>query len=263
RSSFRARCQYSASPARSQLRASGCSEGQRYGGARDHRSCTYRAGAAGAGGPRLGMIRALGPMLALSGVASLTYQVTWVRLLGLSMGASSAAVSTVVAAFFLGLGLGSYWVARSRRLLADSFKSYLIVEALIGVSGLVLLPVLLHLDHLMALAPWLGASLVAKFAVCMTLLLVPTLGMGATFPLMAHTLAGQQQSIGTSLSDLYGFNTMGAVLGALSSGFVFIPLLGLNGASFVACGFNLLVVAIGVAVRRRSGSPVALPSAAR
>ena len=201
------------------------------------------------------MIKILGPMLALSGVASLTYQVTWVRLLGLSMGATSAAVSTVVAAFFLGLGLGSYWVARSERLLADSLKSYVLIEALIGVSGLALLPLLLNLDRVLALAPWLGTSLISKFAACMALLLLPTLGMGATFPLMAHTLAAQRQQIGTSLSDLYGFNTLGAVLGAVLSGFVFIPQLGLDGASFVACGFNLVVVLLGSVVRWRLGAP--------
>jgi len=52
------------------------------------------------------------PALALfclffSGAASLVYQVTWVRLLGLSMGATGAAVATVLAAFFLGMALGA------------------------------------------------------------------------------------------------------------------------------------------------------------
>lgn len=38
--------------------------------------------------------------LVLSGAASLIYQVTWMRLLGLSMGNASASVATVLAAFF-------------------------------------------------------------------------------------------------------------------------------------------------------------------
>ena len=46
-------------------------------------------------------------LLLLSGAASLIYQVAWVRLLGLSMGSTGASISTVLAAFFLGLAGGS------------------------------------------------------------------------------------------------------------------------------------------------------------
>ena len=57
-----------------------------------------------------------------SGAAALIYQVVWVRLLGLSMGAASASVATVVAAFFLGLAIGSAlaprWLERARDPLA-------------------------------------------------------------------------------------------------------------------------------------------------
>ena len=58
-----------------------------------------------------------GVFLLLSGLAALTYQVVWVRLLGLSMGSTAASVSTVLAAFFGGLALGSAladWLARKR-----------------------------------------------------------------------------------------------------------------------------------------------------
>ena len=53
------------------------------------------------------MFSGLALLVVLSGLASLTYQVTWVRLLGLSVGSTSAAVSSVVAAYFIGLGAGS------------------------------------------------------------------------------------------------------------------------------------------------------------
>ncbi len=51
-------------------------------------------------------------LLVPSGCAALIYQVVWVRLLGLSMGSTSAAVSTVLAAFFLGLAIGSYFAEK-------------------------------------------------------------------------------------------------------------------------------------------------------
>lgn len=216
------------------------------------------------------MIRSLAPLLVLSGIASLTYQVIWVRLLGLSMGATSAAVSTVVAAFFLGLSLGSYLVARRPRWLRHPLRSYVALEALIGTSGLVLLPVLLNLDRLVAVFPALGASLAFKFCLTELLLLVPTAAMGATFPVLAQCVASEDAKLGGALSDLYGFNTFGAVLGATLSGFVLIPRLGLDGASLVAASANAGAAALGWRLSRRGiataarerleSSPITRPS---
>ena len=66
--------------------------------------------------------------LILSGIASLTYQVTWVRLLGLSMGSTSASISTVLAAFFLGMAIGSYLAERITRNRINSLKPYIVLE---------------------------------------------------------------------------------------------------------------------------------------
>lgn len=53
--------------------------------------------------------------LVVSGIASLAYQVAWVRLLGLSMGSTRTSISTVLAAFFLGMAVGSYLAERITR----------------------------------------------------------------------------------------------------------------------------------------------------
>jgi predicted membrane-bound spermidine synthase len=52
------------------------------------------------------------PVIFLSGIAALIYQLIWVRLLGLVFGVSSFAVATVVAVFLTGLGLGSYYFGK-------------------------------------------------------------------------------------------------------------------------------------------------------
>ena len=62
--------------------------------------------------------------MVLSGAAALIYQVTWVRLLGLTMGSTAAAVATVLSAFFLGMALGSAGVGRLARFRAPSFSMY-------------------------------------------------------------------------------------------------------------------------------------------
>lgn len=188
--------------------------------------------------------------LLISGIASLTYQVTWVRLLGLSMGSTSAAISTVLAAFFLGLASGSYLAERITRNRINDLKPYIILEIVIGVSGLLLLPVLLNLDSLMALSPSLGSTLPMKFIVAMVLLILPTLCMGATFPVMASIMIRRKDDMGRRMSQLYSLNTAGAVFGACLSGFVFIPAWGLDGSIFIAFVLNLLIVVSAIYINR-------------
>lgn len=181
--------------------------------------------------------------LLFSGIAALSYQVSWVRLLGQSMGSTSASVATVLAAFFLGLALGSYLAEKITRNRINNFKPYLLLELVIGVSGLLLLPLLLNLDQLMAMWPAYGKALWFKFTIAMALMIIPTLCMGATFPVMAAILVRQQQHMGERISLLYSLNTAGAVLGALISGFMLIPWLGLDGAIYVAAAINLSIAA--------------------
>ena len=183
--------------------------------------------------------------LVLSGIASLAYQVTWVRLLGLSMGSTSASISTVLAAFFLGMAIGSYLAERITRDRTNNLKPYIVLELLIGISGLALLPILLHLDGLLALFPAIGTQPSFKFFLALTLLSIPTLCMGATFPVMASILIRRHAEVGMRLSQLYSLNTAGAVLGAALTGFVFIPNWGLDGAIYIAVALNLAIVVAG------------------
>lgn len=193
--------------------------------------------------------------LVVSGIAALTYQVVWVRLLGLSMGSTSASVSTVLAAFFLGLAIGSYLAERITRNRIDNLNVYIVLEGVIGISGLALLPILLNLDNMMAGIPHWGSMLPFKFALTMTLLLVPTMCMGATFPVMAAILVRRQTDLGKRVSQLYSLNTAGAVMGALLAGFVFVPNWGLDGAIYMAVSLNALIVALAIYMNARVNLP--------
>src|SRR5262249_24832206 len=150
--------------------------------------------------------RAAAAFLFLSGAAALIYQVAWLRLLGLSMGATSASVSTVLAAFFLGLAAGGALAGRLLRRGRDPWRMYLCLEAIIGLSGLLLLPVLLRLDHVMALFPTVGTQPWFKLGFCLLILGVPTACMGATWPVLAAALVHRASEIGFRFSQLYAAN---------------------------------------------------------
>ena len=198
--------------------------------------------------------------LVLSGIASLVYQVTWVRLLGLSMGSTSASISTVLAAFFLGMAIGSYLAERITRNHINNLKPYLLLELVIGISGLALLPILLHLDGLLALFPAIGTELGFKFFLALILLSIPTLCMGATFPVMASILIRRHGEVGLRMSQLYSLNTAGAVLGAALTGFVFIPNWGLDGAIYIAFALNMTIVLVALSLSRHWTLPAVEPA---
>jgi len=181
-------------------------------------------------------------LLVPSGCAALIFQVTWVRLLGLSMGSTSAAVSTVLAAFFLGMAIGSFLAGKLSKASFSDLKTFAFLELFIGISGLLLVPIFLNLEHLMVALGDIGSLLSVKFAISLLILAIPTICMGATYPILATALVRQQDKMNSDLGKLYTLNTLGAILGALISGFILIPRLGIDGAVYVASGLNLCTV---------------------
>ena len=131
---------------------------------------------------------------AASGAAALVYQVVWTRLFSLQLGHTTAASSTVLAAFMGGMAVGA-WIGGSVRV--DSSRrlllSYAVIELFIAAIAVVL-PGALH-----AVVPALGwayadgaaPTLFAFVRVAISLVLVglPAAAMGATFPIAVAWLA--------------------------------------------------------------------------
>jgi spermidine synthase len=89
------------------------------------------------------------------------------------------------------------------------------------------------------------ASLPVIAAVNFLLVLGPALLMGATFPiLVAHTVR-QWGNVGMATGHLYGANTLGAALGALSTVFGLFHVMRLDQSISLAAALNFSVVAVG------------------
>lgn len=189
--------------------------------------------------------------LLLSGASALIYQVLWVRLLSLSIGSSAISISIILAAFFLGLGLGSYFAGDILKRFKNAFKIYLIVEIGIALSAVLLLPILLDLDYYISILPVFEAGLGIKFFIVMLLLLIPTFLIGTTFPLLMVLVVNNKNEIGIKLAHFYAFNTIGAVMGVLLSGFIFIPHFGLSGTMYIAASINIFIVFVGVLLYKK------------
>ncbi|HUE85288.1 MAG TPA: fused MFS/spermidine synthase [Vicinamibacterales bacterium] len=183
-----------------------------------------------------------------SGVCGLIYQVLWLRLLALVFGVTVYAASTVLAAFMAGLATGSVIadrvVARVRRPLVV----FGVAEILIGVSALITPVALDAATGLYArLYPLTGGSLpvltAARLLTGFVVLLVPTILMGMTLPVLSASTLVRGSSFGRRVSALYAVNTAGAVTGAVLTGFYLIGAIGMQNSFLLGASIN---VAVGV-----------------
>ncbi|MEO5668921.1 MAG: fused MFS/spermidine synthase [Bdellovibrionota bacterium] len=187
-------------------------------------------------------------IFAVSGLSSLVYESLWVRLLSLGVGSTSTALSFVLAIFFAGLAGGSLWGGRRALKDPNPLLTYALLEGGIGLCALLLYYPLAHFQGILALFPEAIASgktlSFLKFSLVLVLLIVPTLAMGATFPLLTRV---QQQIFARNSSNgiekLYAVNTFGAAFGAFATSFLLIPFLGVFLSNTLAFALNAALCA--------------------
>ena len=80
-----------------------------------------------------------------------------------------------------------------------------------------------------------------RFIIAFAVLIVPTALMGATLPLVLKSSTFRTARLGERIALLYGTNTAGAIVGALTAGLYLIQVHGIQRTFFVAAGLNLLV----------------------
>ncbi len=181
----------------------------------------------------------------LSGASALIYEIIWTRSLSTVMGASTYALSTMLAAFMAGLSLGGWIGSR----LSTRYKNMAIVFAMcelgIAITGLLTVPLIKGLMPLYIMVYYsfhlsFNAFSFVQFIVNFLIMGIPTTLMGITFPVVIKYFATQGRDVGRESGRLYSMNTFGAIAGSLAGGFFLIPTLGLMGASHVAATMNLI-----------------------
>ncbi len=199
------------------------------------------------GAPRGAPIALLGALLLCSGVGSLALEVVWTRMLRLAFGSTTLAVATILVAYMLGLGLGGLlggaWSRRPER----GVIWYGWLELGIGVYALFVPFALDALPDVAAsvlpvLSFWPAA--LARFALSLSILILPTIAMGATLPLLVSALVRDPRESARGIGLLYGLNTVGAVIGTFGTSFALFPLVGLWGANAVGAALDLAVGAV-------------------
>ena len=199
----------------------------------------------------------IGLCFIFSGATGLIYEVLWARMLGLVFGATTLAVSTVLAAFMGGLALGSALAGKLAPRIKKPLSTYGWMEIGIAIYAL-LVPFLFRwIDHVYVLIwqqlqPGYFAFSLWRFVLSGLVLLVPTTLMGATLPVLSAALVRSSHRDSNSVTRLYACNLAGAILGTLAAGFVLLPTLGVRTTIAVAAAINVVVGIIAIFLQRRT-----------
>ena len=190
--------------------------------------------------------------LILSGFAGLAYELLWVRLLALSFGSTASSFSTVLAVFFGGLAIGSLIGGRIAKRVVRPVRAYAMLELGTGLAALVLYPILVGLESTFAqFDPGPGTlGTLLRFIVSASVLILPTILMGATLPFVTRAMVARDEDVGRATALIYAFNTFGACLGAYVTTFWSLPYLGVLWSTLATVGINLVVFAAAVGLGR-------------
>ncbi len=220
-----------------------------------------------------------GLIFVLSGATGLIYELIWVRQLYQVFGSTIHSVTTVVAAYMGGLGLGAWVLGRRADRHTHPAVLYGLLEIAIGLFGL-LSPWVTHgigtayLGAARAVSPGLWAGTALKFAFAFVVLLIPTFLMGGTLPVLTRAFArDRSDQLRGELALFYGLNTVGGVAGCLVAGYVLIEFVGLRASLLATGAVNLALGTVALLLARlpesapvasvTEGEPVFTPDAGR
>ncbi|HET9588241.1 MAG TPA: fused MFS/spermidine synthase [Anaerolineales bacterium] len=177
----------------------------------------------------------------LSGAAGLIYEIAWERLLELYFGVTMTSITLIVASYMCGLGLGSLLGGHIAQKLKRPVLIYGLIEAAIGIFGFFSTGIINWVGQQTAGAPYIWV-----FLLSFIILLIPTLLMGMTLPLLIQSFVDRVETSGQVIGLLYGINTLGAATGSLLAGYILIASFGFNGTVFVAAFLNVGVALIAI-----------------
>jgi len=180
----------------------------------------------------------------LSGTAALMYEVIASETLFFYFNQSSYSVATVLTSFLFGLALGSLLMAKFIYKVKDKKKLFIIFQILLALYAFFILTkfeyIQVYLFNFYKISDNFLLSNLIKFGISFLYLIIPTLILGALFPLASSLIVKRAKKAGTDVGLLYSFDTFGAILGAFLAGFILIPLLGLKLSIFTGGIFNLM-----------------------
>ena len=201
-------------------------------------------------------------MFAYSGMAALSSEILWTRILVFPMGTTLFSFALILATFLSGIASGSLM---AKKLLGTSkwVLKFILVEIAIGLVCIGILPLLENLTEWTSLADQLfysvesspGKTLAIRFLFAFGLMFIPTFGFGLLFPLASHIYSQHLQNVSKAIGNVYSINTLGGVVGTILTPFVFIPQFGIRFSVYLIYSV-LILFGVFVLGKYRNQNPI-------
>ena len=199
---------------------------------------------------------------ALSGTAALIYELAWIRELSAMLGATAYASGIMLGAYMTGLGIGAIvGMGVAKRVKHALIAASRVELAIAGLSiaaflGIRYLPTY-YFDWMRSAGVGSPAGFLSlQFVTCFIVMVLPTVAMGMTYPLIIRAV-GRTKTIGSLSAKLYAVNTAGAIAGSLIATFVCLPAIGVKGALLVAAVLSIVVAYVMRMVAGKEIAPLA------
>jgi spermidine synthase len=207
-----------------------------------------------------GTVRVVLAVIGVSGFTGLAYEVLWTRALPRYVINSTYAFTVMLATFLGAIALGSavhgLFLRRRRRPLFV----FAAIEAGIAVGFALSALLFAHLPAVAAairgteIVGSFRASILTMFISSSLILFFPALCLGATVPLATEICARSLSRLGATVGRVYAFNTCGAIVGSLATGFLLIPAIGMQTALIFVISTNVLLSLVLVAAESASAA---------
>ncbi len=190
-----------------------------------------------------------------SGTTALVYEVIWSKYLSQMFGSTIYAQTVVLAVFMGGLALGNKIFGGKSDRLRRPLYAYGVVEVIIGLYAFFFSFLYSAADQVFVAVGtsifehrWLLLAL--KGFLSVALLIVPTVLMGGTLPLLVSWLQKSSIEAGRRSARFYSINSLGAVFGSALAGFYLVQKFGIVASLQAAALLNILVGGIALALGR-------------
>lgn len=204
-------------------------------------------------------------LYAIAGGIALGYEVVWSQAMTQFLSTRVFAFSVVLATYLAGLVLGSALYTRFADRLRDAWGTFGLlisaagVVALLEIAGLSLWQLRIQSEAGSLIYAVTGsefARMCARFAIAaFGIVFLPTILLGAAFP-AALRLSASAEKAGRDVGVVLAVNTAGGILGAMLTGFLLVPALGLvrtlSMLAIAAAAIGTFAVLLGANVGRKT-----------
>ncbi|MGH8673389.1 MAG: spermidine synthase, partial [Burkholderiales bacterium] len=184
----------------------------------------------------------------LTGTASFVYEIAWIRMLSLVLGASFQAFELMLSAFITGRALGGLWIRKRIDRIDNPLRFGGLVQVAMGLAALATIPVY-HLSF-----EWMEWALrilkredaayplfnLFGHAIAFAVMLPATFLAGMTLPLFTYALLKNGHGE-RAIGQVYAANTLGAIAGVVIAVHVLMPGLGVKIALVLGAALDILL----------------------